>query len=431
MSTPRLYFLYTRISRGSPKSTIANLKANCSGFLNKPHRAQFSSSGQRCIPEAATSRYGTANEPPAHLGGGRGIPPSPSKVADQKKLPDPAQEEEQAKLDPPRKSKQGSSGSDSPAEEKDSQHRKAREADPEAVVAETQVEGGTSPSYLDPPGTPQQRSGTTSSASKDAQPALNNVLNMQPPSDPVQDQPPHLTTPPFIHHFDSYTLVKDLTASGAFTDQQAVTIMKALRAVLAENMELAHEALMSRSDAEMDGYQFRAASSELRTEIRQKRNATSEQMRADRTQLQHEVDILSQRVSQESLNLKDELKGMFDDRKMNVRTERRIMDNRIQEMGHKITVAMNSGMRNEIEGLRFLVTRNAALTLGAFIVGSLMVLYLSASKKSKDEKAEMERRDREKEERRARERGEKPTSSQEELVKRVEQGADPALVSLG
>lgn len=48
-----------------------------------------------------------------------------------------------------------------------------------------------------------------------------------------------------------------------------------------------------------------------------------EKMRSERTHLQHEVDILNQRVTQETLNLKDELKGMFDDRKMAVRMEQR------------------------------------------------------------------------------------------------------------
>lgn len=49
-------------------------------------------------------------------------------------------------------------------------------------------------------------------------------------------------------------------------------------------------------------------------------------MRRERTLLQHEVDILNQKLTQELLTLKDELKGMFDDRKMTVRTEQRAMD---------------------------------------------------------------------------------------------------------
>jgi len=52
-------------------------------------------------------------------------------------------------------------------------------------------------------------------------------------------------------------------------------------------------------------------------------------MRRERTLLQHEVDILNQKMTQELLALKDELKGMFDDRKMDVRMEQRAMESKV------------------------------------------------------------------------------------------------------
>lgn len=52
-------------------------------------------------------------------------------------------------------------------------------------------------------------------------------------------------------------------------------------------------------------------------------------MRRDRTLLQHEVDILNQKLTQELLILKDDLKGMFDDRKMAVRMEQRSMESAV------------------------------------------------------------------------------------------------------
>lgn len=45
--------------------------------------------------------------------------------------------------------------------------------------------------------------------------------------------------------------------------------------------------------------------------------------------MQHEVDILNQKMTQELLTLKDELKGMFDDRKMDVRMEQRAMESKV------------------------------------------------------------------------------------------------------
>jgi hypothetical protein len=52
-------------------------------------------------------------------------------------------------------------------------------------------------------------------------------------------------------------------------------------------------------------------------------------MRRERTLLQHEFDTLNQKFAQELLMLKDELQGMFNDRKMDVRMEQREMDSAV------------------------------------------------------------------------------------------------------
>ena len=112
-----------------------------------------------------------------------------------------------------------------------------------------------------------------------------------------------------------------------------------------------------------ESYLFRAACSELRTEIQNSRKSATEKMRGERAHLQHEVEILNQKVTQENANLKDELKGWFDDRKMAVRTEQRKMESQIQELNYKITVAMTGDARGEVEGLRWFLTRRAVLVI--------------------------------------------------------------------
>ena len=102
-------------------------------------------------------------------------------------------------------------------------------------------------------------------------------------------------------------------------------------------------------------------------------------MRIDRAHLQHEVDILNQKLTQDSVTLKDDLSGMFNDRKMAVRMEQRGMDSAIQELNYKITVALNSDSRGEVEGLRWVLTRRAAMA----IVGmACMFLFVCSSKSS-------------------------------------------------
>lgn len=191
---------------------------------------------------------------------------------------------------------------------------------------------------------------------------LDKVLEMPAPTSPKKIAPPHLEAPRYVHHFDTYTLVNDLQ-KGSFSQEQSITIMKAVRGLLAENLELARQGLVSKSDVENESYLFRAACSELRTEIQSARRLNAEKMRSERTLLQYEVDILSQKVTQESLNLKDELKGLFDDRKMAARIEQTGTESRIQEIHYKITSVMAGEAKGEVEGLRWYLTRMLVFTL--------------------------------------------------------------------
>ena len=76
-------------------------------------------------------------------------------------------------------------------------------------------------------------------------------------------------------------------------------------------------------------YLFRAACSELSAEVQNNRRTADETTRQQRTQLQHEVDIVSQRMTQDLMMLKDDVKGMFNDRRMNVREEQRTMESAV------------------------------------------------------------------------------------------------------
>jgi hypothetical protein len=165
----------------------------------------------------------------------------------------------------------------------------------------------------------------------DTKAPLETILHMPAP-ETVEEQnaskPPHLQTPPYVHHFDTYTLVQQVE-TGGFTNEQSITTMKAVRGLLALNLDVAKAGLVSKSDVENESYLFRAACSELKTDIQNTRKVHEETMRRERSLLQHEVDILNQKLTQELLTLKDELKGMFDDRKMAVRTEQRAMESAV------------------------------------------------------------------------------------------------------
>ena len=194
---------------------------------------------------------------------------------------------------------------------------------------------------------------------------------------------PHIDHPKYIHHFDTYGLVKRLV-DGGWGEHRAITTMKAVRLMLADNTDLAKEALVSKSQLENEAYLFKAACAELKTEVTTRRKSEQEKMRTERTQLQHEVDILSQSLSQQSGGLKDDLKGMFDDRKMAVRNEQRDMESKIQQLNYKITVMLQADAKSEVEGLRWLMTRRVIMTLAAVVVMAISGLKLIADATSRD-----------------------------------------------
>ena len=80
---------------------------------------------------------------------------------------------------------------------------------------------------------------------------LEKILETEKPTEETENihNIPHLQPPPYVHNFDSYTLVKEIE-KGGFTPEQAITAMKAVRMLLANNLEVAKKGLVSKSDVE-------------------------------------------------------------------------------------------------------------------------------------------------------------------------------------
>lgn len=297
MAAPRLPFLWPMLF-SPPKAT-----RTCTRQLHerpplptkRPRRSyrQFATTS-RWAEAPSTQRYGKAHEPAPHL---RDVdapqqPESKTDAPPTKKRPEPTPEE---------------------ADEEEAPALTTTPLTPAKPSAIDDAEPPTKPPDAPKTGEPKP---------------LDSVLHMPSPQDEEQHKPPHLKTPPYVHHFDTYGLVRALNKS-TYTPEQSATLMKAVRGILISNMELAREGLVSKSNVENETYLFRAACSELKTEIGNGRKSQIERMRTERAQLQHEVDILGQRLGQETGTLKDELKGLFDDRKMAVRQEQRLMETKV------------------------------------------------------------------------------------------------------
>jgi hypothetical protein len=304
MAAPRLPFLWPMLFRPAKptRRSTRSIHENASSSVNRPRRScrQFATTSRK-PEETPVQRYGKAHEPAAHLRDTE-LPLQPEQTSDAK----PA----------------------NPAPEPEPAHDEADEE--EAPPPTTTPSTPSAPSAIDA----AQLSTKPPEAPKTGDPKpLDSVLHMPSPQDSEHHKPPHLKTPPYVHHFDTYGLVRALTKS-TYTPHQSSTLMKAVRGILISNMELAREGLVSKSNVENETYLFRAACSELKTELGNGRKAQMERMRTERAQLQHEVDILGQRLGQETGTLKDELKGLFDDRRMAVRQEQRLMETKVCSLSY-------------------------------------------------------------------------------------------------
>ncbi|KAI4137142.1 MAG: hypothetical protein L6R39_007453 [Caloplaca ligustica] len=368
MSAPRLTFLYPHLFK---PLTLRESTLTYRPFRrpkSQPRKSKFSSTARRRV-ETYAQRYGPAAEPQLPP---PDQPPVPNDLRRDQSLAGAIEKEVKGPVPKPEEAKKTEQAP--PKEPSAPKEERAPAAKPAT---------GDKPAKLDAsevhPREPILPSTTTTTPTPQQEPSsaqpLAKVLNRSEPGTATasEHKPPHLQAPRYIHHFDTFTLVRDLQ-KGGFTQEQSVTLMKALRGLLAQNLDVAHDGLVSKSDMENETYLFRAACSELRTEILNARRLSARKTSTQLSHLQHETSLLSQRLTQESSALKDDLRGMLNDRRMAVRMEQQAMDQAIQELNYKITVALMSGSKSEVEGLRWVLTRRAAMAIAGMallILGSL------------------------------------------------------------
>ena len=237
MSTTRLTFLYPHLFRSVRVSDSA---ANTARVRTQAPRIQcqhvrsFAASERRV--RQSPQRHGKAVEP-YPIGGGS---------ADEFKIPASAIEGKDAE-----KSRE-QSGTEVKSSEAEGGQSSATRPSSEGPSSETlQNTSNTNnlenESAAEPPSSQQPATNASQSFAP-----LETVLQMPPPERQDQEnatKSPHLQTPPYVHHFDTYTLVQQVEA-GDFTAEQSITAMKAVRSLLARNLDVAKAGLVSKSDVE-------------------------------------------------------------------------------------------------------------------------------------------------------------------------------------
>ena len=257
MSLARLPFLYPHLFKRSIAYETSFVRSDlCHKSCSRQPRTQRAgiNTTRNLRQETYAQRYGTAAEPQPPLPPGSSMPAKPQDEkslanAIEKEVKVPTKQEGQKKPEAQASSTESSKPPNEAAKDKtNSSREKAINTtlrDPSKRALELDASESHPAQTADP--VTAVRNSENARKSK----PLETVLQMGPPAveKPEEHRAPHLQAPPYVHHFDTFTLVKDLEGGG-FTEDQSVTVMKAVRGLLAVNLDVAKESLVSKSDVE-------------------------------------------------------------------------------------------------------------------------------------------------------------------------------------
>lgn len=240
MSLTRLSFLYPHLFK-TAKVCESSLHRRPPRRGEKPSlKSTFSTSAQH-RNESYTQRYGTAAEPlppPIPAADGLGESKTLAKTIE-KEVKAPTRKLEGRK--PDSNQAKGATNASPDVQKTAKKSFKSQSPRMDNSMPATKLDGRES----------LPRETVNPATRKEAGKSPETVLHMEAPNtkDTEEHKSLHLQTPSYVHHFDTFTLVRDLQRGG-FTEAQSVTLMKAVRSLLAINLDIARKSLISKSDVE-------------------------------------------------------------------------------------------------------------------------------------------------------------------------------------
>ncbi|KAL7420286.1 hypothetical protein Q5752_005255 [Cryptotrichosporon argae] len=201
---------------------------------------------------------------------------------------------------------------------------------------------------------------TSGSSSSSSAPSFTPTVH--PTSLPTPPEASHVQ--PFKHPFDTHAFVTHLEDAGLAGTSR--TLMEATREVIVRRAERARERMISKEDMDNEAYLFRAALSELRTELSVRTRNDGITLRAMSGAIRREVDGLEQKMKEDIQTLKHDIEMDMNNRKAETRTEMKSFDISIEEINNKFTISLGD-LRTELESAKWDATRRA-ISIIVFVV---------------------------------------------------------------
>ncbi|CAG8462023.1 2195_t:CDS:2 [Paraglomus occultum] len=190
------------------------------------------------------------------------------------------------------------------------------------------------------------------------------------------------------YSFNTYKIVKELEEKG-FTRGQSVAIMKCFRALLLDTSTTLKSQMLAKSGLDNELYLFRAALSELRTEMQILRKNDTAALLSQTSQIQRDLSAISRRMTDDISTLKNEMQIDFNNRKDDIRLDQKKMQLKLEEMNNRCMIALGE-IRTAVEALKWETTRKgiiAILGIGAFGLLVMFVMEKSARKQQANQKS--------------------------------------------
>ncbi|KAL5641572.1 hypothetical protein ACGC1H_001893 [Rhizoctonia solani] len=181
---------------------------------------------------------------------------------------------------------------------------------------------------------------------------------------------------PRINAFDTHRFVTALERT--FPTPIARTLMRATRALLVVRFGRVKQEIFGVRDLDNQAYLFRAALSELRTELTMRTRSEFAALRTASNALRREVDALNGKMKEDIGTLKHEIDMEINNRKNETRADAKVNELGIEELNHRATIKI-SDLRTEIEQAKWVnVSRGV---LGVLGLVSLVIMTMELAPK--------------------------------------------------
>ncbi|KAF9423167.1 hypothetical protein BGZ94_008384 [Podila epigama] len=172
------------------------------------------------------------------------------------------------------------------------------------------------------------------------------------------------------HNFNTNKVVNKLEKNG-FKRGQAEVIMRAMKALLGQHTTRIRKNMLTSADLGNESYLFKAALTELRTELQILRKNDAAALAIKSEIISRDIDSLNQKLREDITNVKSEIAIDMNSRRSDVREEQKALEIRIQSMSNHY-MAQLGDMRTKMEAAKWETTRKGMVAI--FISATFVLL---------------------------------------------------------